>query len=67
MAMGWAWSKDGIFAPAPHDFVLPHSRPTSYDMKKFLPHPHPLGPREAPPHLVRLYFLLIFPTNITIF
>ena len=33
----------------------------------FLPNPRPLRPREAPPYLVKLYFLLIFPTTITIF
>ena len=35
--------------------------------KTFSPHPHPLGPREAPPHPVKLYFLLICPTISTIF
>ena len=43
--------KDGVFAPTPHGFFLPHLRP--------------LRPREASPHHV--YFLLIFPTTITIF
>ena len=33
----------------------------------FSPHPHPLGPREAPSHPVKLYFLLICPTTSTIF
>ena len=32
--------------------------------KILLPHPHPLGPRESPPHLVKLYFL---PTIIQLF
>ena len=44
--------KDGVFAPAPHD------------RENFLPHLRPLRPREASPHHV--YFLLIFPTTITI-
>ena len=35
--------------------------------KTFSPHPRPLGPREASPHPVKLYFLLIFPTTKTIF
>ena len=35
--------------------------------KNFSPHPRPLGPREASPHLVKLYFLLIFPTTSIIF
>ena len=33
----------------------------------FSPHPRPLGPREAPPRPVKLYFLLICPTTSTIF
>ena len=33
----------------------------------FSPHPRPLGPHEAPPHPVKLYFLLICPTTSTIF
>ena len=32
-----------------------------------LTHPCPLGPHEALPHPVKLYFLLIFPTTSTIF
>ena len=35
--------------------------------KTFLPHPRPLGPGEAPPHPVKLNFLLIFPITNTIF
>ena len=35
--------------------------------KTFLPHPRPLGPREAPPHPIKLYFLLICPTISTNF
>lgn len=35
--------KNGVFDPAPQDFVLPH--------------PRLLGPRKAPLHLVKLYFL----------
>ena len=54
---GWQWGgagpKDEIFAPAQHGF--------------FLPHPRPLRPRKAPPYTIKLYFLLIFPTTITIF
>ena len=34
--------------------------------KTFSPHTRPLGPREAPPHPVKLYFLLICPTASTI-
>ena len=68
---GWQWGetglKDGIFVPAPHGFFLPHPRPAPHDGENFLPHPHPLRPREAPPYIVKLYFLLIFSTTITIF
>ena len=35
--------------------------------KTFLPHSRPLGPCEALPHPVKLYFLLICPTTSTIF
>ena len=35
--------------------------------KTFSLHPHPLGPHEAQPHSVKLYFLLIYPTTSTIF
>ena len=41
--------------------------PTLHDGENFLPHPRPLGPRKTLPHLVKLYFMLIFPTTITIF
>ena len=44
--------------------ILASSRMTG---KTFSPHPRPLGPREALPHPVKLYFLLIFPTTRTIF
>ena len=64
---GRAGPKDGVFTPAPHRFFLPHPRPTSHDRENFLSHPRPLRPLEAPPHSVKLYFLLIFPTIITIF
>ena len=35
--------------------------------KTFSPYPRPLGPCKAPPHPVKLYFLLICPTTSTIF
>ena len=35
--------------------------------KTFSPHPRPLGPREAPSHSVKLYFLLIYSITSTIF
>ena len=45
-------SKDGVFTP-----ILALSRMMG---KIFLPHPCPLGPYQAPPHFIKLYFLLIF-------
>ena len=41
--------------------------PAPHDGENFLPHPRPLRPHEAPPYIVKLYFLLIFPAIITIF
>ena len=35
--------------------------------KTFSPHPHPLGPHESQPYLVKLYFMLICPTTSIIF
>ena len=49
--------------------VLSYPIPTQPRMteKTFTSHPRPLGPREAPPHPVKLYFLLIFSTINTIY
>ena len=66
MAMGRGGPKDGIFAPAPHGFFLPHPRPASHDGENFLPHPRPLRPHEDPwsPALPRkTLFLINFPYN----
>ena len=41
--------------------------PTLHDGENFLPHPRPLGSHKTLPHPVKLYFMLIFPTTITIF
>ena len=64
-----AGSNDRVFIPAPHGFVLPHSRPASPRMtwNIFSPHSRPLGPRKALSYPVKLYFLLICPTISTIF
>ena len=35
--------------------------------KILLPHPRPLGPREAPTHPVKLYYLLICPQLLQLF
>ena len=43
MGRGRAGLKDGVFTPAPHDFILPHPRPTSHDRKNFLAQSPSLG------------------------
>ena len=67
--VGMKTPKDGIFFSAPYGFVLPHPRPAPPHMigKTFPPHPYPLGPYETPLHLIKLYFLLIYPITSTIF
>ena len=57
MGRGEVGSKDGVIVPAP-------LRMTG---NTFSPHPRSLGPREAPPYPVKLYFLLIYPSTSTIF
>ena len=54
---------------SPPHMVLscPIPAPSRMTGKTFSPHPRPLGPREVPPHPVKLYFLLICPTTSTIF
>ena len=42
-------------------------RPAPHDEEDFLTPFLPLGPREASPHPIKLYFLLIFPATSTIF
>ena len=64
MGRGGAEPKDGVFVPAPHDFVFPYPRPTPHDGENFLTPSPPLG---APPHPVKFYFLLICPTTSIIF
>ena len=56
MGRGGTGSKDGVFVPVLHGFVLPLARMTG---KTFSPHLHPLRPCEAPPYPIKLYFLLI--------
>ena len=41
--------------------------PLHMTKKTFSTHPRPLEPHEAPPHLIKFYFLLIFPTTSTNF
>ena len=64
-AEGWglrprpAWF---YLAPSP-----PRPAPPRMTRNTFSPYPRPLGPREASPRPLKLYFLLIFPTTSTIF
>ena len=66
MAMGRGGAEGWGLHPRPAWFCLAPSPPRMTG-KTFSPHPRPLGPREAPPHPVKLYFLLICPTTSTIF
>ena len=52
--------------PRPAWFYLAPSPPRMTG-NTFSPHPRPVGPHEAPPHPVKLYFLLICLTTSTIF
>ena len=71
MAMGRGGAKGWGLHPRPAWFYLapssPRPAPPRITGKTFSPHPRPLGPYEAPPHPVKLYFLLICPTTNTIF
>ena len=65
---GRSW-RMGFLSSSPPRMVLSCPIPAMSRMtgKTFSSHPRPLGPREAPPHSVKLYFLLICLTIITIF
>ena len=54
---------------SPPCMVLSYPIPSQTRMagKTFSSHPRPIGPHETPPHLVKLYFLLICSTISTIF
>ena len=67
MTIGQGGAKDGVFTLAPHGFVLPHPYSAPHNMENFVTPSPPLGPHEALTYLVKLYFLLIFLTTITIF
>ena len=71
MAMGRGKAKGWGLRPRLAWFCLtpslPHPAPPRMMRKTFSPHLRPLGPREAPPHPVKLYCLLIYPTTSTIF
>ena len=57
----------GSSSPPRMVLSCPISAPLRMTRKTFSSHPCPLGPREALPHFIKLYFLLIFITIITIF
>ena len=71
MAMGRGKAKGWGLRPRLAWFCLtpslPHPAPPRMMRKTFSPHLRPFGPNNAPPHLVKLYFLLICPTTSTIF
>ena len=66
MAMGQGW-RMGSSSPLRMILFCPISVPPCMTGKIFLPHPYPLGPYKAPPHLVKLYFLLICPQLLQFF
>ena len=59
MAMGWG--------EAERWGLRPRLAPPHMMGKNFPPHPCSLGPHEILSHLIKLYFLLIFPITSTIF
>ena len=63
---GGAGLKDGVFALALHDFVLPHPRPTSHDGENFLALSLPLEPLQNPALPRKTLLLVNLPTTITI-
>ena len=69
MAMGQGGAEGWDLCPRPAWFCLATSPPcpAPHYGKNFLISSPPLGPHEAPPYPVKLYFLLIFPTTNTIF
>ena len=64
--VGWG-QRMGSSSPPRMVLSCPISAPLRMTRKTFSSHPCPLGPREALPHPVKLYFLLICPTIRTIF
>ena len=68
MAMGRGGAEGWGLRPRPAWFCLATSPPRPA-WRGILSHPNPApwGPHEPPPHLVKLYFLLICPTTSTIF
>ena len=73
MGRGGAGLKDGVFAPAPHGFVLPHPDPAPHDRENFLSPSSPLGAPQSSippcktPLLVKLPITTIIVFNKTCF
>ena len=57
----------GSLPPPCMDFSCPIPVPPCMTGKIFYPIPAPSKTHEAPPYLVKLYFLSVFPTTINIF
>ena len=55
--------KDGVFIPAPHDFVLPHPRPALHDRENFLTPFPPLGALQSPASLRKTLLFVNLPYN----
>ena len=71
---GWQWDawgaggvlKDGVFAPAPHDFVLSNPHPVSHDRENFLAPSPPNGAPRSPAPPCKTLLLVNLSTTITI-
>ena len=64
--VGWG-RRMGSLSPPHMVLSCPIPAPPRMTGNTFSPHPRPLGPREAPPRPIKLFFLLIYPTISTIF
>ena len=70
-AQGWQWGgaspKDGVFAPTPHGFVLPHPCPAPHDGENFLAPSSPFGAPHSPAFPRKTQLFVNLSTIITIF
>ena len=67
MAMGQGGAEGCGLCLTLHGFFLFHFHPALHEWENILSHPCPLGPCDVLSYPVKLYFLLICPTTITIF
>ena len=73
LAIGWGEAKGWVLhpylcpSPTLYSFVLPRLHPTLHAGKNFLAPSLPLGASRNPSHLVKYYFLLIWPQLLQIF